>query len=427
MRAWVLKSGEPVPSDPGQERLLRTGLVAQTLAERGFDVVWWTSSFRHSDKQFRHAGTCWETITDKLRICFLQSRPYEKNVSLKRIKFNFDIAREFRREAERQQPPDVIFSAYPIPELAEAAGRYAKARRIPAVVDVRDLWPDVWTTVMPPPVRPIAQVGLLPFYYQSRRTLALFDGIWGITDEMVEWGLTRANRRRSKWDRTFPLAYPEIIYSEKDTQDAQEYWRKTLGGLDPPQLRLCFFGSLTVKRGRHDVMIEAMRRLPDAIRKKTQLVLCGSGPDLDYLRKLADGILEVVLPGRVTGPQIQVLALQSSVGILPYPSDLDFRRSIPNKAIEYLAHGLPILASLEGPVSRLIEIDGCGIKYKETDATDLACKIEYLLAAPSLLKQLSINAQRVFRERFVGEQVYGRLVETLEELISASRANSLSS
>lgn len=425
MRVWLLKSGEPVPTDVGHQRLLRTGLLAQTLAARGIEVVWWTSSFRHADKQFRYPGTVWKAVGGQQRICFLSTRPYKKNISLQRILFNFDIAREFSREAEREPPPDVILAAYPIPEFAEAAARYAKAKRIPAVVDVRDLWPDVWATVVPSLLRPAAHLALLPFYYRSHRTLAQFDAIWGITDEMVEWGLSRARRQRRVWDRAFPLAYPETDYSPAELGAAESFWRETLDQFETPALRLCFFGNIELGRGRQEVMVEALRHLPPDVRRRTQLVLCGSGEDLDKLKRLAADIPQAVLPGRVTGPQIQALAAQSAAGLLPYPSNPDFRRSIPNKAIEYLAHGLPILTSLQGPLSRLIQAEDCGVLYKETDPLDLARKIVQLFEAPKRLDQLSANARRVFGERFVAKEVYGRAAEALAELVKSTSAGDL--
>ncbi len=423
MRVWLLKSGEPSPTDPGRQRLHRTGLLAETLAARGFWVTWWTSTFRHEDKQFRYPETTWKSVNDRLKICFLHTRPYRRNVSVERIRFNVDIARAFAREAERVEPPDAILSAYPIPEFAEAAARYARPRNIPCVVDVRDLWPDVWATVAPSFLRPLAHAALLPFYLRSSRTLRLFDGIWGVTDEMVEWGLTRARRRRGAWDLSFPLAYAEDVYTETEQREAEDFWQATLPRSEPPQLRLCFFGNIALGRGRQDVMVDAMRYLPDDMRGKVQLVLCGSGEDLDKLRQMAADIPQAVLPGRVTGPQIQALARRSAAGILPYPSHPDFRRSMPNKVIEYLAYGLPILTSLQGPVSRLVEGEGCGVLYAETDARDLARTIAELFNAPQELGRLSQNARRLFRDRFAAADVYGRVGEALRGMSTASAAS----
>ncbi len=422
MRVWLMTVGEPLPTDPGHQRLHRSGIMANVLATRGIDVVWWTSAFRHSDKTFRVNETTWSNVGDHLRICCLASRAYHRNVSLARILANRDIAREFTRHCRDEPPPDVIVASYPIPELARAGARYAHAHGIPAIVDVRDLWPDIWIPALPRVLRPFGPIGALPFFLQARRTLQAFDGVCGITDEIVDWGLARAARKRGPWDRAFPLAYAEADYPETALAEAKEFWRATLVGRAPTRLRLCFFGSMPIARTRTDVMVEAMRRLPSDVADGTQLVLCGTGEDFERIQALAADLPRIIMPGWVSGPQIATLAAQSHAGLLPYPSAQDFSRSIPNKAIEYLAHGLPIVTSLRGPLSDLIESERCGLLYRETDASDLSEKIVSLYRTPEHLIELSHNAVSTFRKHFTAAQVYDRLTDMLVKLAETQRA-----
>ncbi len=416
MRVWILTVGEPLPTDPGHQRLHRSGILASLLAERGVDVVWWTSAFRHSDKTFRFPATTWQTVGPHLRICSLASRPYQRNVSIARIFANRDIAAEFRRLCDQESPPDVVLASYPIPEMALAGAQYACRIGVPAVIDVRDLWPDVWIPALPSAVRPIGRIAALPFFWQARRTLNAFQGICGITDQIVAWGLERAGRRRGKWDRAFPLAYAEDLYPAGALEEGRRFWADKLSGLPPARLQLCFFGNIAIQRARIDVMLDAMRRLPPDVSARTRLVLCGTGEDYSRLQLLTKELPQVVVPGWITGPQIEALSEQSHAGILPYPSDPDFSRSIPNKAVEYLAHSLPILTSLKGPVSELIERESCGMLYRETDPADLADKIVALFREPGQLAELAANARRTFEEQFKASSIYGALADMLAEL-----------
>ncbi len=50
MRVWLLTVGEPLPTDGGSDRVWRTGFLARALADRGHEVVWWSSAF----DPFRH-------------------------------------------------------------------------------------------------------------------------------------------------------------------------------------------------------------------------------------------------------------------------------------------------------------------------------------------------------------------------------------
>src|SRR5262249_31572427 len=90
--------------------------------------------------------------------------------------------------------------------------------------------------------------------------------------------------------------------------------------------------------------------------------------------------------------------------------------SIPNKAIEYLAHGLPIMTSLQGPVSALVDLKNCGRTYGETDPSGLARVIEDLHHQPAQLKTMSENALRAYREQFQADSVYGEFADMVLEL-----------
>lgn len=415
MRVWLLTVGEPLPIDSDHPRLHRCGLLAENLVKRGIEVVWWTSGYDHSAKSTRFAQSTPIEVNDRLKIWCLRSRPYRRNVSIARILANRDIAAEFRSKAPHEGQPDVLFASYPILELAEAGGDYARSRSIPAAVDVRDLWPDIWPTILPRPLQPAAHVALAPFYAQSRRVLRLFPSICGITEPMVDWGLQRANRIRSPWDRSFPLAYPRTLYAAAALEDARRFWSLRLASMPTAALTLCYFGTMS-KRTRLDVVVDAIRLLPEKARAQTRVILCGTGENLDSLVKQAANLPQIFFPGWVNGPKIQILAELSNAGLLPYPSEPDFERSIPNKAIEYLAYGLPVLASLKGPVLNLISEEACGKTYRETDAVTLATTLLDLLERPQQLDDLSANATRTFGARFFADNVYGALGDLLFEL-----------
>lgn len=413
MKIWLLTVGEPLPIDPSQQRLLRSGILANTLADRGIDVVWWSSTLRHTEKDQRFDATTAVEVASRLKIWCLDTPLYRRNISMARILSNRHVGAEFAQHAPSEPPPDVVVASYPIPELAAAGATYAQDRGIPTVVDIRDLWPDIWPSIVPAFAQPLARLALHPFYRQSRQVLRQFDSISGITDDIVDWGVARAGRARRPTDVAFPLAYPAVAYSETELREARSFWSARLGQGPRPDLVLCYIGNVASRRGRLDVMITAMRQLPEGIRDRVQLIVCGTGASLPGLKEAARGMPQVIFPGWINGPQIQALATSADLGVLPYPSELDFERSIPNKAIEYLAHGLPILTSLRGPVSRLIESEKCGCIYRETDSADMARVIAGLVERPGQLKPLSVNAARVFRERFLASTVYGNYVDFL--------------
>jgi len=108
------------------------------------------------------------------------------------------------------------------------------------------------------------------------------------------------------------------------------------------------------------------------------------------------------------------LMRMSSVGLAPYRSSKDFMASIPNKSIEYLSAGLPILSSLKGTLKELLSTNDCGITYENGDAEDLVSILVNLYDHPELIRKMSENAYALYKEKFIAEKVYNNMISHLE-------------
>ena len=104
----------------------------------------------------------------------------------------------------------------------------------------------------------------------------------------------------------------------------------------------------------------------------------------------------------------------SSFGLVPYISRQDFRISIPNKAIEYLSAGLPVVSSLQGVLSDLFAETGAGRTYENRNSGQLAAILEEFDDDGHLLQAASSSALSLYRERFVAEKVYAEFQAYLE-------------
>ncbi len=148
MKVWLVTVGEPLPVDGDNPRLMRTGILSGLLAAGGHEVLWWTSAFDHVRKRHRCAGDA-ETAAFGYRIRMLHGGGYRKNVSVARFLDHRDVARKFRGFAGSEPRPDVILCSLPTVELCVEAVRYGGRERVPVVLDVRDLWPDLIAELAP--------------------------------------------------------------------------------------------------------------------------------------------------------------------------------------------------------------------------------------------------------------------------------------
>ena len=135
------------------------------------------------------------------------------------------------------------------------------------------------------------------------------------------------------------------------------------------------------------------------------------------------GLSNVHFSGWVDRPQIEALAERSHAALTPYRNIDGFTKSLPNKVIDALALGLPILSPLQGEVSDLITRHNVGLRYGTDSGRTLVQCIDLIKDDPVLRQKLAKNAIDLYQERFSFEKVYGGLVQHLEVLGEKGRAN----
>jgi glycosyltransferase involved in cell wall biosynthesis len=411
LRFWLVTVGEPSPIDGSSVRLLRTGLLARRLADRGHDVIWWNSAFDHTRKRQRSPAREVQATPPNLELLFLRGMAYTKNVSLRRIANHVQIAKSFRSRAPKQPVPDLVLASVPTLELGAEAVRFALARDRPVVVDVRDLWPHIILELFPSWSRTLARIALTPMFKQFEYVCRCATAMYAITDEILEWGLEHSGRSRSSLDRAFPLAYVEEAPKPAQVEEARRFWASHGIGTDKDEFIACLFAAMGGVVELETVLGAAA--ILEAEGWPGRLVLCGN---LGRGRKNGRCAANVLMPGWVGYPEIWSLMQLASAGLLPYGSRFDFRMSIPNKCIEYLSAGLPVVSSLQGVVASLLHGNACGISYQNDDPRGLADCLSRLSAAPDLRRRMSIAARETYERQFAAERVFGEMANELEQM-----------
>ena len=413
MRIWLLKTGEPLPTESSQVRLLRMGILAEELVRKGHEVVWWTSTFDHRRKCQRYKTTQHLQIEKRYRLIAIKSPGYTKNISLRRIMDHRIVAHNFLRQAPTQPRPDVILSALPTLELSLAATRYATQNNVPVVIDIRDMWPDVFERALPRIGRKPARALIQYFSHMATTICSQATAITGHAPDFVEWGLEKAGRVATPLDRHFPFAYRQQPIDEESLQEANQFWRSFGLAKEPGKPIITFVGTLG-HQFEISPVIEAARKLADC--SQVRFVLCGDGESRTKLMQESKDCQSVHWPGWIDAPKIQAILQMSSLALAPYRDTPDFAMSIPNKVIEYLATGTPVLTSLERSVMHdLLGSRNCGASYGNS-GEQLAATIKHLLSSDKQIQQMSEAATDLFREQFAAENVYGEMADSLARI-----------
>ena len=394
-------------------------MLADMLAAEGHCVTWWSSTFNHSMKRPRATVTTAVILSDRLKLILLHGVGYKTNVSGWRLANHAMIGFEFKRLASFCACPDIILCSFPTIELSLEAARYGKKHRVPVVIDVRDLWPDIFLTLLPRGFRWLGRLALLRLFRATEKALASATAIVGITPQFVAWGASKAGRvLRPQLDRAYPLAYSQNAPSADQQEHARKYWREL--GVRENAFVVCFFGTM----GRQfdlETVLDAARQLSRA--RDFQFILCGDGPSLDYYRSLAAGIESVIFPGWVGKVEIWTLMRMASIGLAPYKSELSFTLSIPNKAIEYLSAGLPVVTSLDGVLKSLVIDHDCGTYYANGDVGALVQALHSVHENEQTAERWSLNALALYNSKFKAEDIYKDMIAYLGRVLNqASQA-----
>lgn len=413
MRVWLVQLGEPLP-DEGGARLYRCGLLAGRLADAGHAVTWWTSAFSHQRKQFRAPEHATRHIRPNYLIELLHSSGYSANASLARLRFHREIVRAFRERSACAERPDVVMAGFPVPALAAAAVDYGRRHGVPVLVDIRDLWPDVFLDLAP---RGTSALASLAASGARRRNRALFraaDGIVAISQRYLDWALAQAGRSAHALDRVVFMGYPALQIDASARAAAHASWLQR--GVDPDAFVCCFFGTIN----RHFDLATVLKAAAalDGRAPRFQFVLCGEGAHLKRHRAAAASLGNVLMPGWVDAAHIAALMDLAHAGLAPYAAGA--RMSLPNKPFEYFSGGLPVVSSLGGELAELLEDTTSGVTYRAGSAADLCTALLTLAADEPSRRVMASTARRLFGERYSSAHASLALMQHLERAASAN-------
>lgn len=208
--------------------------------------------------------------------------------------------------------------------------------------------------------------------------------------------------RQIRW----PKGKPHLtVYNTPESAAKGEYQ------LNNGRLKVLYAGGLTKQRLPGILAVaQAVRRLPN-----TSMTIAGKG-DSSEISKLASTATEIEYLGFV--PHAEVMRLTSSCDcvVAPYnPSDLNNEIGMPNKLLEAMSSGKPILVSRGTMAGEIVENYRCGIavRYGDTYEAERALRA---LTDPEVRRTFGANGKRAFAEKYswaVGSGTYLKLCEDL--------------
>jgi glycosyltransferase involved in cell wall biosynthesis len=144
-----------------------------------------------------------------------------------------------------------------------------------------------------------------------------------------------------------------------------------------------------------------------------RLLIVGEGPErIRLAQRLADAgaLAGAVFTGSVPPDRVPGFMASMDIGVAPYPDSADFYFS-PLKVYEYMAAGLPVVASRVGQLERLIEHRVNGWLVTPGDPSQLAAAFRILMDEEALRAGLGLAGRELVLEHYTWQAAAKRILE----------------
>jgi len=150
-----------------------------------------------------------------------------------------------------------------------------------------------------------------------------------------------------------------------------------------------------------------------------KLTLCGRFSPTRYeleVRAL-EGFKRVEYLGWIDPHEIPTLLEMQDAGIVCLHPIMNYVTSLPLKLFEYMAAGLPVIASNFPLWKEIVEGSGCGICVDPLNPEEIAKAIKYLMKHPGSTEQMGKNGRRAVIEKYTWEKEGKKLLDLYAQLL----------
>ncbi len=301
---------------------------------------------------------------------------------------------------------DIVWGTSPNLFQAYSAYRVAKAKRVPFVLEIRDLWPDfaIGMGVLKNSVLIWASRMLEKFLYsKADRIVVNSPGF-----------IKHIQKVSGKTAMLIPNGADTAMFDLPDQAGAANR-KKT--GLKENEFVVMYTGAHGPANDLSTVLkaAEQMKSHPDV-----KFVLVGSGKEKKQLISYAENnaLSNVLFLDPVAKSEIGSYMQAADAGLAILKNIPMFTTTYPNKVFDFMAAGKPVLCQINGVIREVIEENQCGLYVEPGNPEALANAVLELAADPESCKRMGMNGKRAIREVFSREKAAEQYEALFHELLN---------
>jgi len=183
---------------------------------------------------------------------------------------------------------------------------------------------------------------------------------------------------------------------------------------------LVYVGGISKIRGAIE-MVRAMEHLSPVWDIRLNLIGKFESPELEQELQGLPGYQRVRFLGWMPWEEAWHHAQSATVGLVLFHPAPNHEKALPNKLFEYMAAGLPVVASNFPLWKEIVEGNRCGITVDPLDPKTIAQAIEYLLTHPEEARRMGENGRRAVEEKYNWEKEAEKLLALYKELVDSAK------
>lgn len=176
---------------------------------------------------------------------------------------------------------------------------------------------------------------------------------------------------------------------------------------------VCYTGGLTEIRGIPEIL-KAMENTG------AQLILAGVAESTAVTAAIEHSVTagKTIFKGKVSRSGVNEILNESKAGLVTFLPEPNHINAQPNKMFEYMAAGIPVIASDFPLWQKIISENKCGICVDPKDIKAIADAVNYLTTHDDEAQQMGVNGRKAVEEKFNWKVEEKKLIELYHKLAS---------
>lgn len=385
----------PFDKIPGEEFRDQRYTILFMKLQKKHEVKWISSDFNHWLHKKRNPQMIPDTFRNK--IVLIPTIPYYNNISIKRyISHLFLSLNTYFYIKKLKIKPDIILCVGPV-ELNYLISKYSNRNNIRLIIDILDLWPDLFFNIIPKYLSFFKKIISLPFIKISELSLKYAHEVTAVSRTYMEWAIKRSGRSDFENFSFFYLGNNSYLKSYNINKN------RIL-------LRCLFAGQFGFNYDIETIVEVAIRFNKEEI-NDIEFILAGDGYKKKKMLNLIRGLKNIKILNWINYKKLQRIGYHCHIGLNCYIKNAT--QSVPTKLFDYMSMGLFILNSLRGEASELIYNYEIGVNYEAENTDSLYICLNNLRTNIDSVIEGGKKSLEIFKRNFTLELVSQKMISEL--------------